>query len=84
VRADGAADEVVGGGDVGDPVAHRLVDGVLERRRTRVHGDLNRGKEPRVNPCDLLLWFELYDMRDREIKKINANTQMVAFDENRQ
>eukprot|EP00967_Tisochrysis_lutea_P077148 scaffold104680_cov23-Tisochrysis_lutea.AAC.3 len=35
VRADGRSDEVVRGGHVGDPVTHRLVDGVLQRRGTR-------------------------------------------------
>mmetsp|Transcript_19494 Transcript_19494/g.49213 ORF Transcript_19494/g.49213 Transcript_19494/m.49213 type:complete len:530 (+) Transcript_19494:73-1662(+) len=33
VRADGRADDVVGGTHVSDPVAHRLVDRILERLR---------------------------------------------------
>mmetsp|Transcript_16910 Transcript_16910/g.33079 ORF Transcript_16910/g.33079 Transcript_16910/m.33079 type:complete len:488 (-) Transcript_16910:324-1787(-) len=37
VGPDGRSDEVVRGGDVGHPVAHRLVDRVLERRRARAH-----------------------------------------------
>ena len=36
MRADGAADDVMGVADVGDPVADRLVGRVLERRRTAV------------------------------------------------
>ena len=37
MRADGRAEDVVRAGDVGDPVAHRLVDGVLQRGRARRH-----------------------------------------------
>ena len=37
MRAHRGADDVVGRGDVGDPVAHRLVDGVLEGRAARRH-----------------------------------------------
>ncbi|RUS13750.1 hypothetical protein BC937DRAFT_94835 [Endogone sp. FLAS-F59071] len=33
VRPDGGADKIVGGSDVGDPVAHGLVDGILEGAR---------------------------------------------------
>ena len=37
--ADDAADEVVGGLDVGDPVADGLVDGVLQGAGARLHAD---------------------------------------------
>ena len=37
VRADDRAEQVVGRADVRDPVANRLVDGVLEGARARVH-----------------------------------------------
>ena len=39
VRADGAADEVVGGLHVGDPIADGLVDGVLQGTGARLDGD---------------------------------------------
>src|SRR5665811_2134067 len=39
VRAGDGADHIVGGLDVGDPVAHRLVDRVLEGRAAMVHRD---------------------------------------------
>src|ERR1035437_5460076 len=39
VRAGDGADHIVGGLDVGDPVAHRLVDGILEGRAAMVHRD---------------------------------------------
>mmetsp|Transcript_21583 Transcript_21583/g.35860 ORF Transcript_21583/g.35860 Transcript_21583/m.35860 type:complete len:502 (-) Transcript_21583:691-2196(-) len=38
VRPDGGADEVVRVADVGHPVAHGLVDGVLQRAAARLHG----------------------------------------------
>ena len=46
VGADGAADEVVGVADVGDPVAHGLVDGVLEGAAAAGHGAHFGAEEP--------------------------------------
>ena len=51
VRAEHRAEDVVRGRDVGDPVAQRLVDRVLERARARVHAD-DLGAE-QLHPIDV-------------------------------
>ena len=39
MRAENGAEEIVRGADVGDPIAHGLVDGVLERAAAGIDGD---------------------------------------------
>ena len=46
VRAADGAEQVEGVVDVGDPVAERLVDGVLEGRRAGVDGDHLGAEQP--------------------------------------
>ena len=51
VRPGDRAEQVVGGVDVGDPVAHRLVDRVLERPRAGADRDDRRAEQ--LHPGDV-------------------------------
>ena len=48
------AEAVVGGIGVGDPVAERLVDGVLQRLGTRLHGHDGRAEQPHPRDVERL------------------------------
>ncbi len=51
VRPEDGSEQVVAVGDVGDPVAHRLVDGVLQRARAGV--DAPHGRAEQLHPEDV-------------------------------
>ncbi len=54
MRPGRGAEAVVGGVGVGDPVAERLVDGVLERLRTRLHRDHLGAEQPHPGDVERL------------------------------
>src|SRR5215469_2729891 len=54
MRAEDAAEQIVGGADVGDPVAHGLVDGVFEGARAGVNGADFGSEEPHAEDVELL------------------------------
>ena len=54
MRPERRAEHVGGVGDVGHPVAHRLVDGVLERLAARVHLDDRRAEQAHAHDVERL------------------------------
>ena len=54
MRAQHAAQQVVRGANVGHPVAHGFVDGVLQRARARLHAAHLRAQQPHAEDVQLL------------------------------
>ena len=54
MRSQHAAQQVVRGADVGDPVAHGFVDGVLQRARARLHAAHLGAQQPHAEDVELL------------------------------
>ena len=60
MRAEDAAEEVVGGADVGDPVAHGLVDGVLQGLRAGADAAHFRAEQAHAVDVQLLAAHVLF------------------------
>ena len=54
MRTQRAAQQIVGGAHIGDPVAHRLADGVLQRLRSRRNPAHLRAQQPHAQHVQLL------------------------------
>ena len=54
MRSEDGAEDVVRGADVGDPVANRFVDGILERPASARHGHDFSAEEPHAEDVGLL------------------------------
>ena len=78
MRPERRAEQVVGVADVGHPVAHRLVDGVLQRAAARIHAAHRRAEQAHAEHVERLPRHVVGAHVDDALEPSSAQTVAVA------